>query len=174
MGDHDRRRDFCKKILQNQDAFHIQVVGRLIEQQQVGLLREGEGERHALFLAARGRGGIDRRIEAEPVQEFVDFVFLQFLEIEIGGFLRHIRDHQAVVLLQHAVIQRDAAREDAQERRFAGAVAADQADALARVHGERGAVEQRYVAVGELGIGEGEEGHGGAEYTAPGIAKYTE
>ena len=46
--------EFClsQQVFQNQDAIDIEVVGRLIEQQQVGLLREGEGERRALALAA--------------------------------------------------------------------------------------------------------------------------
>ena len=52
-----------------------------------------------------------------------------------------------------------AACEDAEERGLAGAVPADEADALAGLHRERGAVEERQVAVVQLGVGEGEEGH---------------
>ena len=63
-------------------------------------------------------------------------------------------------MLQLAVVERDRAGEDAEQRRLAGAVAADEADALAVLQRERGAVEERQVAVGELGVGEGEEGHG--------------
>src|SRR5690606_18460844 len=57
-----------------------------------------------------------------------------------------------------AVVRLGAAIEQAQQRRLAGAVAADQADALAGLDGEVGVVEQRVVAVGQLDAGEGNEG----------------
>ena len=47
----------------------------------------------------------------------------------------------------------------AEERGRAGAVAADEAAALAGLHRARGAVEEREVAVVQHGVGAGEEGH---------------
>ena len=75
------------------------------------------------------------------------------------GLLRHEHDTQAVLLSQLAVVQKNGAGEDAEKRRLAGAIAADEPDALALFQRERRAVEERQVAVGELGVGEGEERH---------------
>jgi uncharacterized DUF497 family protein len=66
------------------------------------------------------------------------------------GLLLDQHDLQAVLLLQLAVVEREPATDDAEQRGLAGAVAADQADALAAVDRERGAVEERQLAVGEL------------------------
>ena len=74
--------------------------------------------------------------------------------------LRHVADAQALRLLQQAVVELLEPGDDLEQRRLAGAVAADQADALAGLERERRAVEQGDVAEGEVGIGEGEDGHG--------------
>jgi len=67
------------------------------------------------------------------------------------------RDAQAVADAQLAVVQRHAAGDGAEQRGLSGAVPADEADALARLHRERGAVEQRQLAVGELGVLESQD-----------------
>ena len=59
-----------QQLFQHQDAVDVQVVGRLVEQQQVGLQREGEGERGALALAAGDLGGRRVGVHREAVQEF--------------------------------------------------------------------------------------------------------
>ena len=41
-----------QQLLQPLDAVDVEVIGRLVEQQQVGLQRERQGERAALALAA--------------------------------------------------------------------------------------------------------------------------
>src|SRR5688572_16931006 len=69
------------------------------------------------------------------------------------------RHAQAVALPQLALVERHRAGDDAEERGLAGAVAADQADVLAGVHRERCAVEERQLAVGELGVGQRQQGH---------------
>jgi hypothetical protein len=74
--------------------------------------------------------------------------------------LRHVADPQALRLLQEAVVELLQAGDDLEQRRLAGAVAADQADALARLERQRRAVEQGDVAEGEVGVGEGKDGHG--------------
>ena len=79
------------------------------------------------------------------------------------GLLRHVADAQALGLLQQAVVELLEPGDHLQQRRLAGAVAADQADPLARLERQRGAVEQGDVAVGEVRVGEGEDGHGIAE-----------
>ena len=69
------------------------------------------------------------------------------------GLLRHVADAQPLGLLQQAVVELLEAGDHLQQRRLAGAVSADQADALACLERERGAVEQGDVTVGEVGIG---------------------
>ena len=66
---------------------------------------------------------------------------------------------QAVLPAQLAVVERHGAGNDAEEGGLAGAVAADEPDALVLLHGERRPVEQRRHAVGELGVGEREKRH---------------
>ena len=50
--DHDRGRALEQQLFQRRDAVDVQVIGRLVEQQQVGLQRQCERERGALALAA--------------------------------------------------------------------------------------------------------------------------
>ena len=64
--------------------------------------------------------------------------------------LRHVADAQALRLLQQAVVELLEPGDDLEQRRLAGAVAADQADPLARFERQRGAVEQGDVAVREM------------------------
>src|SRR6185503_7097993 len=42
VGDDDARRMLDDQILQYQDSIHIEVVGRLVQQEEIGLLREGK------------------------------------------------------------------------------------------------------------------------------------
>src|SRR6266850_1373289 len=129
-----------------------------------------EGERGALRLAARGSLRALRGIEPEAVEEFIQLEFLRHCRLREKAFpqgrCRYKRgllldqcDAQAFALLELAVVERDPPGDDAEERGLAGAVAADQADALAWFEHQRGAIEERQLAVGEGGIGEGKERH---------------
>ncbi len=73
--------------------------------------------------------------------------------------LLHERDAQAVAALKLAVIHLQQAGDDFEQRGFAGAVAADEAHALADLHRETGSIEERAVAVGKMGIENRDEGH---------------
>ena len=156
MGDDDRRGCPEEDVLQRQDAVEVEVVGRLVQQQEVGLLRERVGEGGFLALAA---GDEDVRLQAEEVQVLLELVSFDTGVLRHGGLLLDPHDLQAVGLLKLAVVERHRAGEDAQQRRLAGAIPADEPDALAGLHRERGAVEERQVAVVQLGSREGEEGH---------------
>ena len=87
--------------------------------------------------------------------------------LEDGGvgverrFLGHIGDAKPCLQLQRAVVGFFEAAEDLEERGFAGAVAADEADALGLEQGEVRVVEQRHVAEGQLRIEESDESHVG-------------
>ena len=60
-----------------------------------------------------------------------------------------------------AAVERKLAGDGAQQRGLAGAVAADQADAAARVDRQVGAVQQRAAAEADGDAGDDEEAHGG-------------
>jgi hypothetical protein len=51
VGDDDRRRHPREQALELLDAVDVEVVGRLVEEQQVGLEREGVRQSGALALA---------------------------------------------------------------------------------------------------------------------------
>ncbi len=52
VGDDDAGRQLRQQFLEALDAVDVEMIGRLIEQQELGLQREGEGERRTLALAA--------------------------------------------------------------------------------------------------------------------------
>ncbi len=184
VGDDDRRGLLHEQGLEPGDAVDIQMVGRLVEQQELGLEREREGERRALHLPARGGGGIEVLVHLETVQvlgearlETPSFAIIlkmsmdrrhgsqeqarvQRRRVQQLRLLLHQRHGKAVALFQFAVIERRRAGDDAEERGLAGAVAADQPDALARLHRERSTVEERQFAESELSVSESQERHG--------------
>ena len=55
---HHGARVFLKKALQPQNAFGVEVVGGLIEQQQVGMAQQEATQRHAACFATRECGDI--------------------------------------------------------------------------------------------------------------------
>ncbi len=74
-------------------------------------------------------------------------------------FLSHEGDAQSRLHLQRAVIQALMARQDAKQRRFARSVPANQSHALAGFECEVGVIQQRPVAVGQLGVLQSEQSH---------------
>ena len=70
--------------------------------------------------------------------------------------LRHIANAQALRQLQQAVVELFLAGDDLEHRGLAGAIAANQAQALTGVYGETGRVKQSHVAVSQVGVGERE------------------
>ena len=84
MGDRDDgARVLLEEALQPFDRLGVEVVGRLVEQQQVGVLEEQPGERDAALLAAgQGRDvGVVGRA-AERVHRDVD------VALEVPGVRR--------------------------------------------------------------------------------------
>jgi hypothetical protein len=73
VADHDRgAREARQPALQPHRGFKVEVVGRLVEQQQVGLQEQRAGQRHAHPPAARiggQRPRLRRLVEAEPGQD---------------------------------------------------------------------------------------------------------
>ena len=179
--DDDQRRASQQQVLEQRDGVDVEVVGRLVEQQQVGRQREGERERGALGLAPGQLRRILRLVEPEAMQvldesrfdapavAFVGEAFQAAAQREALAQRRRRRDvrllfderhGQAVALLQIAVVERDPPRDHVQQRALAGAVAPDQPDAVALEQRQAGAVEQRMQAEGEFGVEQGGERHG--------------
>ena len=82
------------------------------------------------------------------------------------SLLLHLRHAGAGGQPDLPAIDRQIAADRAQQRGFAGAVAADQADAPPRFDRQVGAVEQRAAAEADDEAGDGEQAHGGG-FTAP-------
>ena len=79
-----------------------------------------------------------------------------------GRLLRDGRDAGAGGEADVAAVQRHLAGDRAQQRGLAGAVAADQADAAARVDREVGAVQDGAATQADGGAGDDEKRHGAA------------
>ena len=69
VGDHQHRAGiFLEVVLEPLDAFGVEVVGRLVEQQDRGLLDQQPGQRDAALLAARQV--LDRPVARRAAQRF--------------------------------------------------------------------------------------------------------
>ena len=173
MRHEDQCRRFEQQLFELLDAGDVQVVGGLIEQQQVRFQRQGERQRRALALAAGGPGGVDRTVDLEsrreldqpglasPAPPLVDNVFQsaalpQTLEQRVRrrqlGFLLDVDDAQPVAPLHFTSVERDAAGHDAQQGRFASAVAANQTNAITLVQRAGRLIEERCQPVSEFSV----------------------
>ena len=181
-----RMRIFRDIVLKPQRAFEVEIVGRLVEQQQVGLRKEHGGQRHAHAPAAgegRGRALLRRVVEAEAGKDrrraglrrmrvdvgkpHVDlgdamrvggrlFLGHQCCALDVGlehdldqrllgarRFLRHLADARVLRQADRAGLRREVAGDGPEQRRLAGAVAADEACLRARRQRQRGVVEEQ-------------------------------
>src|SRR6185437_7971789 len=189
VGDHDRRRNLQQQLLQPLDGADIEVIRRLIEQQQVRLSGERKGERRTLALAARARRRRHPGLELEAMQELrqasleapaLALIVLQgnarkcrgggrcalqqtFAQRVRCGKLRLLLDESDVKSLPYlslAVIQHGEPGDDPQESRLARAVATDQSETLAGLQCEPRAIEEWTVAERQPGVEQREQRHG--------------
>ena len=181
-------------ILEPLDRRDVEMVRRLVEQQQVGLLHERSGKRDATPPAARelvhfllGRevevtdDGVDALLDmpavprVDPRVQCLEFEHARLVEILSGQRpvfveqllyfvepradhgpnvqvhrlrqrLRELCDDEVALLRDLAAVRLELARDQLEGRRLAGAVAADQAHALAGFDGELGLVEDPELA----------------------------
>ena len=179
-------RIFRDIVLQPQRAFEVEIVGRLVEQQQVRLRKQHGGQRHAHAPAAgegRGRPLLRLVVEAEAGKDgrrarlgrmrvdvgepHVDlgdavrvggglFLGQQRRALDVGlehdldqrllgarRFLRHLADARVLRQADRAGLGLKVAGDGAEQRRLAGAVAADEPGLRARRQGQRGMVEEQ-------------------------------
>ncbi len=140
------------------------MVGRLVEQQDVGRGRQHARERGAPRLAAREPRGILAAVETELFEQIARLVGIVAgpeagLDIgERGGearkvrLLRQVAHRRAGLHEARAAVGLDQAGGDLEQGRLARAVAADQAHALAGRDRQLDAVEQRRAAERERDI----------------------
>ncbi len=147
VADHDQRGTAAFELaLQPFDRGQIEMVGRLVEQEDVRHRRQHPGERRAACFAAGEAGGVFAAVEPELFQQLAGLVWA-VLGAEPGFDIGERRWRVAKVRLLREIAQRcarlhehraavggDGAGCDLEQRRFAGAVAADQADPLANGH----------------------------------------
>ena len=159
MADDDEGRAQALQLaLQPFDRRQVEVIGRLVEQQDVGLRRQHTGKRGAAGLAAGQRGRVLLAGEAELVEQAERAILIveraePVLDIgerrrEAGQvrLLRQVADAGVRLQEAHAGIGLDLAGGDLEQRRLAGAVAADEAGSLAALDGEVGSREQGRAA----------------------------
>jgi hypothetical protein len=200
VADHDHgARIMREMILEPQRALEVEIVGGLVEQQQVGRCEQGrgQGDAHAPAAGELGAGtqlvgggkaeaGEDRggtagrrmRIDVDeagldlgnPVRIGGALGFgEQRVALEIGlehdgdqalravrGFLRQAADPPARRQAHRAVLGRELAADHLEQRRFAGAVASDQADAGAGRDLHGAAVDQKASGKADGEVGDGE------------------
>src|SRR5581483_3728062 len=199
VGDEDQRAVVAEQeLLEPRDRRDIEMVGRLIEQQDVGRAHERTGQHHLPADTAGTIGEALVRRQVQPTQYRLDLlahvptverfdarlqggesferralpaarlvrdavIFRQYATelaqsrrhdfehglIRIGRhFLLEMRDTQRVLAPDFAVIRSRGSGDHAKQRGLAGAVAADEAHALARSDLKVDVREQRQMAVG--------------------------
>ena len=169
---HKRRTQRRQFAFQPFDGGQVEMVGRLVEEEQVRLGCQHARERGAADLAARQVRRVLVAAQAKLAQQI-----LRAIEIIIGAKSRldiaqHVGEIRQVGLLRqvahsgvrlekaHPAVFFDHAGGDLEQRRLARAVAADKADALAGRDRQVGTFQQRLAAKGELDVLQGENRRG--------------
>ncbi len=166
MADHHAgKRRVLQKRLQPLDSGKIQMVGGLVEQQDVRRLHQPFGDRQA-FAPAAGERRRGRSKSVKPARPSVSAMraarsvwrnvraikrrSITDRTVSLGansGNLRHAAKPGALADGHFAGVRLHAAVKNLEQRRFARAVRPDQADALAFGNRERDILEKRRGAV---------------------------
>ena len=161
--------------LQPLDGRQVEMVGGLVEQHDVGLGHQRTGERRAPCLAAGEVRRLAGGIELHLVEQRRDAIIVRTQRVgkrggHIGadagvareiGFLRQGGDGGAGLGEARAAVGDGLARQDAQQGRFAGTVAADQRQALTRRNRQLDAVQDGLVAEVKADVAERKKGRFG-------------
>ena len=161
--EHQRALELRQRHRQRLACFQIEMVGGLVEQQQIRPLPDEQRERKARLLAAgevldRSGRHLARKIEASQIVAQLllpDFwrelnqvperrlVVAQHLDLVLG----EIADHQSLVHHRAAAKRRQHAGDGLDERGLAGAVDAEEPNALARAQHQLDFAQYRLVAI---------------------------
>ena len=165
MGDdHRAARELEQRVLEGGQGLHVEVVGGLVEEQQVAALLEGQGQVQAVALTAGEHAGLlllVRALEAERghvgarghldvadldvVQAVRDDLPQRLLGVDVGAGLVHVRDLHGLADLQLAAVQGLEADDGLEQGGLADAVRADHADDAVAGQGEGQAVDEDAV-----------------------------
>ena len=159
-------------VLQQFDGQDVEVVGRLVQQQQVGLFGEGLGQGGATGLAAgqalRGFFGVQTE-GGQPAlgRPGLGLAGRGVVQKGFAGdvrFLRHIGETDGGLDRTVAAVGLDQAHDHLHQGGLAGAVAADEGRAAARFDREVDAVEEGALAVLKADVLECDEGGSGCHW----------
>ena len=146
VADHDERAaKALEPFLDPFDRTDIEMVGRLVEQQHVRILREGTDDRGAATLATRGLGGFASQIDAELIGDRFGLMPLRRIVArqDIIGERRKARHRRFLLEQDHAraghdraaaLIGIDDVAEQFHQRRLTRAIAPDQREPVARAN----------------------------------------
>ena len=169
---HQRRTQRFELVFQPFDGRQVEVVGRLVQQQDIGLGRQHASQRGAARLPARQRSRIFGAHQTELFEQILRPVGIvrtfkpRFDISERGrearqiGLLRQIADRSARLEESLTRIRFDGARRDLEKGGFSRPVAADQCDLVARRDGKLGPFQQRGAAHDEADRLQGEKRRG--------------
>src|ERR1019366_8988599 len=182
-----------QKRLEPEARLHVEMVRGLVEKQEIGLAHELARERDAflppprerrdrrLGRAALRRGGepadaLVRRERGLPglvagvrARRALEHRLADRRALAERRHLREVPDAEALLDGARALVRRDLAREDRKQRRLPGSVRADEADAVAGVHGTGDPLEQGTRAEGLRETGCGQEDSHGMKARPPGV-----
>jgi len=182
--EHHRARILQEECLEPFDRVDVQVVRRLVEQQQIGLAGERARQQHTAPPSARQR--VDDRLGVQPELREHEvhvvllqprLVLVQMMGVPFGddvedrsvrgqrNVLLEPRDSQRRLPPNRPGISRDLAADDLQQRRFARAVSPDDRHALARLDLQRDFIEEREMPEGNGNAIERDERHEGQRTT---------
>ncbi len=155
--------------LQGLDGEDVQVVGGLVQQQNIRSLGEGARQGGAAGLTARQAGGRPRRIQAKGFKSGFRLVDLgaagcgvaQQAVAQNGRLLGQEHDPRRRTKETVPRIRLGQAGQYTHQGRFPGAIAAHQARADARLQGEVDPIEQLARTVGETHVLQGDHRRAG-------------
>jgi len=145
--DHERAAAAVEFAFQPFDGREIEVVGRLVQQQDIRFGRQHPRQRRAAGFTARDVCGVFVAVQAELLKHIAGLIMIVarrqsgFDVSQRGGkarkirLLRQIADGRTRLHKAGAAVGFDQAGRDLQKSRLAGAVAADQADAFGGRYG---------------------------------------
>ena len=136
-----------QRALQHLAAVHVQMVGRLVQQQQVVVAQHQLGQRHApLFAAGQGLDGLiyivaGKQEKRQHAADAIHFQARKFIPDLVQNVLFRVEPRLMLLIVAHihirteyhrAAVRLKPARDDVQQRGFAHAVRPDDRHAVAQ------------------------------------------
>jgi len=167
-----------EEFFEPENRVEIEMIGRLVEQQDIGLTSQGAGEQDAALQSTGKSGELVIQRKAHIGGEFLDAdVGLPFLLVPVGAeagvddvengaldvvrnFLLQAGDDRPGRADDLAVVGCFLAGDEAHEAGLTRAVATEQTDAFAGLDLEVDLVEERRGAVAEGDLAKLKQGHG--------------